>query len=157
MLPIKYTSFSPSVFFDRDEFLMPFSNLFDEFFNESFDFLGKDFFDKGSYPKVDVRDEETQIVIEAEIPGLTKEQVSVELDNGVLKIKGEKKIVDDKKSKTYVHKELKHSSFCRSFSVGNNVNIDNLTAKFENGILEIVLPKKVIEPKKEEVKKIDIK
>jgi HSP20 family protein len=157
MLPIKYSfPVSPSLF-DRDEFLTPFSQLFDDFFNDSFDILGKDFFEKGTYPKVDVRDEPTQLVIEAEVPGLKKDQVKVELDNGVLRIKGEKKEADEKRVKSYVHKELKHSSFCRSFVVGDNVDVDKLTAKFENGVLEITLPKKVIEQPKAAVKQIEIK
>lgn len=157
MLPAKITSqFSPSIF-NKDEFLTPFSTLFDDFFNDSFDILGKDFFEKGTYPKVDVRNEETQMVIEAEVPGLKKEQVKVELEGDILRIKGEKKDVDEKKSKTYIHRELKHSSFCRSFSIGKNINIDNITSKFENGVLEIVLPKKVPEPKLTEIRQIEVK
>lgn len=158
MLPVKYSSpFGPSLL-DKDEFLTPFSNLFDDFFNDSLTgVFGKDFFGQGSYPKVDVRDEEKQIVIEAEVPGLTKDQISVEIDNGVLRIKGEKKVIDENKSKRYIHRELKHSSFCRTFSIGDNVNADKLDAKFQNGILEVILPKKVPDPKVEPVKKIEIK
>ena len=106
---------------------------------------------------MDVRDEEKQIVIEAEVPGLTKEQVTVELDNGVLRIKGDKKETDEKKSQSYIHKELKRSSFCRSFSIGDNINKDTVGAKFENGVLEITLQKLQPSPKKEEVKKIEVK
>jgi len=156
MLPVKRTAFVPSVL-DRDEFLTPFSTLFDDFFNDSFDFLGKNFFEKGTYPKVDVRNEEKQVVIEAEVPGLTKDQISVEVDNGILRIKGEKKATDETKARTYVHRELKHSSFCRSFSVGENIDTTNLGAKFENGILEITLPKKTPEKKVEPVQKVGIK
>ena len=72
-------------------------------------------------------------------------------------IKGEKKIVGDKKSQSYIHRELKHSSFCRSFSVGENIDITKLDAKFENGILEVVLPKKTPEKKIESVQKVEIK
>ena len=121
------------------------------------DFLGKDFFEKGTYPKVDVSDEVDKLIIEAEVPGLTKEQVSVEIDNGTLRIKGVKQDVHDTSLKKYVHKELKRSSFCRSFGIGNNINKDKLDAKFENGVLKIVLPKVTPDPKREEVKKIEIK
>ena len=163
MLPVKYNPFnnSPSLF-DRDEFLTPFSSLFDEFFNDSFPSLsenfGVDFFGKGTYPKVDVIDNENNIVIQAEVPGLNKDQISVELDNGVLKIKGDKKEVnDDKKTKNYIHRELKHSSFCRSFRVDDNIDVNSLDAKFNNGVLEITMNKIKPSPKKEEVKKIEIK
>jgi HSP20 family protein len=158
MLPVKYSPFNSPSLFNRDEFLTPFSTFFDNFFNESFaDNFGVDFFEKGTYPKVDVRDEETQIIIEAEVPGLTKEKVNVELDNGILRIKGEKQDVDDKKTKSYVHRELKRSSFCRSFSVGNNIDTNGVDAKFNNGVLEITLKKLKPDPKKEEVKKIEVK
>ena len=156
---VRYSSPVVPSLFDRDEFLTPFSSLFDDFFNSSFPTLslGEDFFEKGTYPKVDVSDEPTQILIEAEVPGLTKEQVEVEIDNGVLRIKGDKQEVQDSSSKKYVHKELKRSSFCRSFIIGDNIDQSKLDAKFENGILKLVLPKKVPDPKKEEVKKIEIK
>jgi len=154
---VKYTNpWSPATLLNKDEFLTPFSNLFDDFFNDSFDFLGKDFFEKGTYPKVDVRNEENQIVIEAEVPGLSKDQVKVELEGDVLRIKGEKKDADEKTAKTYIHRELKHSSFCRSFSIGKNIETEKITSKFENGVLEIVLPKKTPDPKPVEVKQIAI-
>jgi len=155
---VRYNSSFPSLF-DRDEFLTPFSSFFDDFFNNSFPTLsfGDDFFGKGTYPKVDISDEVDKITIEAEVPGLTKEQVSVEIDNGVLKIKGNKQDVVDTSSKKYVHKELKRSSFCRSFVIGNNINKDKLDAKFDNGVLTIVLPKLVPDKAREEVKKIEIK
>jgi len=147
--------FSPAVF-NKDEFLTPFSTLFDDFFNDSFDVFGKDFFEKGTYPKVDVRDEETQMVIEAEVPGLKKEQVKVELEGGILRIKGEKKDVDEKKGKSYVHRELKHSAFCRSFALGKNIDTDKIASKFENGVLEVTLPKREPDPKPVEVRQIAV-
>ncbi len=152
---VRATTFSPT-FFNRDEFLTPFNNLFDDFFNDSFDFLGKDFFQKGTYPKVNVSDEDKELVIEAEVPGLTKDQIKVELEGGVLRIKGEKKSEDEVNKRNYVHRELKHSSFCRSFQLGDNVDVEKITSKFENGVLEITLPKKTPEVKAPEVKQIAI-
>ena len=155
----RYTAV-PSLF-NRDEFLTPFSNFFDEVFNSRFpdlhSDLGVDFFGKGTYPKVNVRDEETEVVIEAEIPGLTKEQVSVEIQDGILRIKGEKRQEDETKKKNYIHRELKQSSFCRSFTLNENLDQSQINAKFENGLLEIVLKKLIPSPKKDNVKKIEIK
>jgi len=155
---VKYNKLLPSFFdsFDRDEFLTPFSSILDDYFNQSFPYLDTGFFGKGSYPKVDVIDEEKQIIINAEVPGLAKDQVSVELNEGILSIKGEKKEENEEKKKNYVHKELKHSSFCRSFLVGDNVNKDAVDAKFENGVLIVTLPKTTPMPKVEP-KKIEIK
>jgi HSP20 family protein len=154
---IRYDRAVPS-FFNKDEFLTPFSSWYDEYFNDllPFDAFDADFFGKGAYPKVDVIDEENQIIINAEIPGLTKEQVSVDLEDGILRIKGEKQQKDEQKNKNYVHRELKHSSFCRSFSIGDNIDKDSVDAKFENGLLRITLKKTVSTPKVEP-KKIEIK
>ena len=145
--------------FPEVEALTPFSSIFNDFFNESFPSLDVGFFEKNSYPKVDVIDENEQTIIEAEIPGLAKEQVSIEVENDVLRIKGDKKeeVTSGGTPKKYLHRELKRSSFCRSFTLGDNYNKDKIDAKFENGILKIYLPKHIPEPKKEEVKKIDIK
>lgn len=156
----RYSPTVPSLF-DRDEFLTPFSSFFDEFFGNRFpelrSDLGADFFGKGTYPKVNIRDEESEVVIEAEIPGLTKDQVSVEIQDGILRIKGEKRHEDETKKKNYVHRELKQSSFCRSFTLNDNLDQGQVNAKFENGLLEVSLKKLTPSPKKEEVKKIEIK
>lgn len=153
---IRRNSAAPSLL-DRDEFLTPFSTLFNDFFNNSFDFLGKDFFDSATYPKVDVRDEGNQLVIEAEVPGLKRDQISIEVDGNLLRIKGEKKIKDEKKSQNYIHRELKHSSFCRTFKMPTTIDVDNITSLFQDGVLEILLPKKVVESTPNQIKRIEIK
>jgi len=155
---VRYNTSVPSL--NRDEFLTPFSSLFETFFNDNFPELhsnfGVDFFGKGSYPKVDIRDELDKVVIEAEVPGLKKEQVLVEVEDNVLRIKGEKQSIETKEHK-YIHKELKRSSFCRSFSLGENVDKNNVSAKFENGILEITLNKVKPTPKTDTVKQIEVR
>ena len=153
---------SPSLFSNRDEFLVPFSNMFDDFFNSGFPDLFNDFgiemYGKSSYPKVDIRDTETTTVVEAELPGLSKDQVSVEIKDGVLSIRGEKQEkTDNSTGSRYIHKELKKSSFSRSFSLGDNYDKDTIDAKFINGILEVTLQKITPSPKIEESKKIPIK
>ena len=145
----------PSLF-SREEFLTPFSTLFDDFFNESFPSLDVGFLSKSAYPRIDISETDISLELTAEVPGLTKEQVSIELNDGILSIKGEKKQEEEKKDKKYVHRELKHSSFCRSFVVGENVDKNAIDAKFENGILTVNLPKVTPTPKAEP-KKIEIK
>lgn len=156
MLPVKFRLFD-SPFVDRDEFLTPFSSMFDTLYNDMFKDFNKDFFEKGTYPKIDVRDESDCIIIDAEVPGLTKDQIKVEIDGASLRIKGEKKKIDETKSKTYIHKELKHSAFCRSFTIGKNIKMENISSKFENGVLEIVLPKIKPEEKPKTIRQIEIK
>ena len=146
----------------RDEFLTPFDKIFDDFFavnipNFSQDF-GVDFFEKGSYPKVNIIDYSDKIVIEAEVPGLDKNDVNVEIESNVLTISGNKVIVPDKNqvlAGTYIRRELKRSSFRRSFTLGDNISKDSVDANFENGILFVTLPK--VKPSKPDVKKITVK
>lgn len=146
----------------RDEFLTPFDKIFDDFFAANVpgftsDF-GVDFFEKGSYPKVNVIDFSDKIQIEAEIPGLDKSDVNVELEANVLTIVGNKLTTPDKESNetgTYIRRELKRSSFRRSFTLGDNICKDKVEAEFKNGMLLITLPK--VKPVKPDVKRITVK
>ncbi len=146
----------------REEFLTPFDRIFDEFFkanvpNFTQDF-GVDFFEKGSYPKVDITDYNDRVVIEAEVPGLSKEDVNVETLENILVISGTKRKKEHKdESGKLVYKELKHSSFRRSFTLAENLAKDNIDAKFENGILTVTLFKIKPSYEKQVTKKIPIK
>lgn len=132
---------------DRDEFLAPFDRVFDEVFANHFPELTKElgvgFFEKQSYPRVDVVDYSDRVEILAEIPGLSKDEVSVEVQENVLTISGQKvKKVDDKElTGKYIRRELKHSSFKRSFTLGDQIDKSDLQAKFENGLLKVTLTK----------------
>ena len=140
----------------RDEFLTPVDTLIDRFFNEAMPAFGTEFgvefFGNNSYPKVDVTDHPDKIVIEAEIPGLTKEDVSVDLEQRVLTISGGKRdtVVDE--NARYIRKELKRSSFKRSFKLGDNMKVKNIEADFNNGLLNITVPKR----EKDEPRKVKI-
>ena len=154
---VKYSKSLPS-FFDRDEFLMPFSSIFDDCFDELFPSFDSGFFSRGSYPKIDLQENENEVIITADVPGLTKDKINIEIDDGILSIKGEKrenKEEKDKKGKI-TYSERKCSAFCRSFSVGDNIDKESIDAKFENGVLTINLKKATptpkIEPKKIEIK-----
>ena len=132
---------------DRDEFLAPFDRVFDEVFANHFPELTKElgvgFFEKQSYPRVDVVDYSDRVEILAEIPGLSKDEVSVEVQENVLTISGQKvKKVDDKElTGKYIRRELKHSSFKRSFTLGEQIDKSEPQAKFENGLLTVTLSK----------------
>ncbi len=144
----------------RDEFLTPFDQIFDEFFKANVpnftQEFGVDFFEKGSYPRVDVIDFNDKVVIEAEVPGLSKQDVNVEVQQNILTITGGKsKNVTDSEGGKYIRRELKRSSFRRSFTLGENIEKDNVEASFENGILQITLSK--VKPVVPQVKKITIK
>ena len=137
----------------REEIMMPFDSLFDDIIQKAMpsftDEFGINFFGSNSYPKVDVIDHEDKITIEAEIPGLSKEEVSVDLEESVLTVSGQKHSSDQDTSLRYIRKELKRSSFKRSYKLGDNINGKKVKADFNNGVLLITLPKKEVEkPKK---------
>ena len=140
----------------RDEFLTPVDTIIDRFFNEAMPAFGNEFgvefFGNNSYPKVDVTDHQDKIVIVAEIPGLTKEDVSVDLEQRVLTISGGKRDVKQDDDVRYIRKELKRSSFKRSFKLGDNMKVDGIEADFDNGLLNVTVPKR----EKDEPRKVKI-
>tara|TARA_A100001037_G_C15147063_1_gene636806 strand:- start:1700 stop:2197 length:498 start_codon:yes stop_codon:yes gene_type:complete len=142
----------------RDEFLTPFDSLFDKVVNQAFPNFGQEFgvnfFGNSSYPRVNVADTKTEVRIEAEIAGLAREDVSVEYEDGMLTISGDKKTELEDPDVKYVYKELKRSSFKRSFKVDETtLEVDKISAKFDNGILNVAIPKKtVVETKTKKVK-----
>jgi len=140
---------------NRDEFLTPFDKIFDELMNKQFPAFQEEVgvsFNKGSYPKVNVYEHDDRIGIIAEIPGLDKENVSVEVEEKVLTISGDKHGVEDEGAKC-ITRELKHSSFKRSFNLGDHLDGDNVSATFKDGMLSISVPKTEPElPKKNVVK-----
>ena len=140
---------------NRDEFITPFDRIFDELMSKSFptfqDEVGVSF-SKGAYPKVNVYEYDDKIGIVAEIPGLDKKNVSVEVEDQVLTISGDKHGLDDSGGKC-ITRELKQSSFKRSFNLGDHLDGDDVTAQFKDGMLSISIPKKEPEkPKKKFVK-----
>jgi len=144
----------------RQEFLTPFDRIFDDMFGNMFpsvaDGFGDDFFTKGSYPKVNVVNYEDGIEIDAAIPGITKEDISLEITDGVLTIQGtgnQSRHVDDSQ---YLKREIKRSSFRRSFTLGDNLDSAKVSAKFDNGILTLSIPKLVPDDAKPITRKITI-
>ena len=139
---------------NRDEFLAPFDSLFDEFFSSRFPSLsselGTDFFNRGSFPRVDVKEYDDKLVLEADVAGLKKEDVSVELEGDLLIIKGAKKEDVNKDKAKYVYREIKRSAFQRSFQLGTNIDVKNVKADFKDGTLVVELPRIKVEEKKPE-------
>ena len=144
-------------FFDRDSFLTPLDKLFDQFFETSFPevvrTVGVKPYQGSAYPKVNVYEYDDKVGIVAEIPGLDKKDLSVEVQDGTLTISGEKhSILEDENAKV-IRRELKASSFKRNFELGENLDGDNINASFKNGVLSIEIPKLVpIQPEKKFVK-----
>ena len=133
---------------NRDEFLTPFDRVFDELVNKTFPTFQEETgvsFNKGAYPKVNIYEYDDKIGIVAEIPGLDKKNVSVEVEEDVLIISGDKHGFDSDGGKC-ITRELKQSAFTRSFNLGEYLDGSNVSAKFKDGMLSISVPK--IEPEK---------
>ena len=133
---------------DRDSFLTPFDKMFDQIVEASFPDVTKSVgvkpFQGTAYPKVNVYEYDTKIGVIAEIPGLDKKDLNVEVEDGVLTVSGEKSHGFDEGEAKVLRRELKHSSFKRQFTLGEMLDGDNISANFKDGILSIEIPK--IEP-----------
>ena len=140
---------------NRDEFLTPFDKIFDQLMLKQFpnfqDEVGVSF-NQGAYPKVNVYEYDDKIGIVAEIPGLDKKNVTVDVEEDVLIISGDKHGFDSDGGKC-ITRELKQSAFTRSFNLGEYLDGTKVSAKFKDGMLSISIPKKEPEqPKKHSVK-----
>jgi len=143
---------------NRDEFLTPFDKIFDELMNKQFptfqDEVGVSF-NQGAYPKVNVYEYDDTIGIVAEIPGLDKKNVSVEVEEQVLTISGDKHPDGfDTRGGKCITRELKQSSFKRSFNLGEHLDGDDVSAIFKDGMLEVLIPKREPEKPKKKIVKI---
>ena len=106
-------------------------------------------------PAVDLYEEKGDIVVKAELPGMEKSEIEVNLTDHHLTIKGEKKKEEEVKEENYYRSERSYGSFVRSLELPADVRGDKVTANFKNGILEVRLPK-TEEAKAKEIKvKID--
>jgi len=106
-------------------------------------------------PAVDVFEEKDEIVVKAELPGMNKENIEVNLTDHHLTIKGEKKKEAEVKEENYYRAERSYGSFLRTLELPKDVHADKVKASFKNGILEVRLPK-TEEAKAKEIKvKVD--
>ena len=137
-------------FFDRDNFLTPFDRMFDQIVEAQFPdvtrAVGVKPFQGTAYPKVNVYEYDDKIGIVAEIPGLDKKQLNIEVIDNVLTISGDKHTVADDEGAKVLRRELKASSFRRSFELGELLDGDSVKAKFKDGVLSVSIPK--VEPEK---------
>ena len=145
-------------FFDRDSFLTPFDKMFDQMVESQFPDVVRQVgikpYGNTAYPKVNVYEYDDKVGIVAEIPGLDKKQLNVEVENGILTISGDKHSAFENEGAKILRKELKESSFKRQFELGELLDGDNISANFKDGILSIEVPK--TEPEKPQKKFVKI-
>jgi HSP20 family protein len=116
----------------------------DRIFEDTFTSQGeeKDMAASNWTPSVDIHENESELVLSAEVPGIEDKDIEIEIENNTLSIKGERKIEKETKEENYHRIERSYGSFYRSFTLPTNVNQDNIKAEYDNGVLRISLPKK---------------
>ena len=130
-----------------------FDHMLDTQFPEVAKQVGVKPYQGSAYPKVNVYEYEDKVGIVAEIPGLDKKQLNVEVEDGTLTISGDKHGVWEEEGAKVIRRELKASSFKRSFELGELLDGNSINANFKDGVLSIEIPKTVPEkPKKHSVK-----
>lgn len=133
--------------------LWPSTSLFDDFLTRDL-FNWSDFKNEGvSVPRVNIVESDDEFKVEMAAPGMCKEDFHVELDNDMLTIRAE--VSNETEDKTYARRELSYQSFNRSFYLPNTIESEKIKAKYEDGILSLVIPKKE-EARKKPVKTIAI-
>ncbi|HHU16734.1 MAG: Hsp20/alpha crystallin family protein [Anaerovoracaceae bacterium] len=144
--------------------LVPFnrrnSNLiptgFDNFYNMLDDFFSDGWFPRRSLErdtfKVNVQQNDTEYLIEAELPGVSKDEINVELHDGRLTISVEREEKVDEEKKNYIHKESRYCSMRRSMYLAD-AETKGIKAKLDNGVLSIIVPRQVqaVKPEKIEI------
>jgi len=135
-------------------------------FNDLFDGFGDDGYLMPSFnfkkalvtPKVDVREEKNTYILEMDLPGKTEKDVNIELNSNVLTISSESKSekeekkeekAEEKNAGKYLIKERSFCKFARSFTLPDDVDLEKLSAKVNNGVLSVIMPRKALaEPRR---------
>ena len=137
-------------------------NPFEEFkdFRSRFDsllteFEGKESSLAGFNPVVNTREGEFAYHVDADLPGVKKDDISINVKGNVLTLSGERKHKEEVNEKDYHRIESSFGKFERSFTLPDGADVENITASSEDGVLEVVIPK--LKSETENVKKIDVK
>lgn len=130
---------------ERDE--DPFNSLVSDFFGDVMDFAGRSF-------RADIKESDDEYTIEAEMPGMKKEDINLELNDDYLTISAEHTEENEEKEDNYIRRERRQGRYTRSFYL-ENVNREDIEAEYDDGILKVHLPKEEKTPVKKRT--IDIK
>jgi len=112
----------------------PFDALWNSFFTNVMDRSELGF-------RTDVKEKEDKYIIDAELPGMKKEDISVEMDDDYLTISADNEYYEEEEEEGYIRRERRRGSYCRSFYV-EDIKEEEIKAEYNDGILEITLPKK---------------
>ena len=104
--------------------------------------------------RTDIRETENAYILEADLPGFTREDIHAEIKDGYLTIRAEHKSETEDKNETYLRRERSYGSFSRTFDL-DGIDAEAITASFKDGVLTLELPK--LTPKAEEARRLEIK
>ncbi len=128
-----------------------FEDYFDDFFQPNVSFLKEG----GNFPAVNVSESKANYTLEFNAPGRKKEDFNIHIEGNLLEVSSEQKQEVNEDKESYMRREFKLSSFKRSFTLPETVNVEGIKGEYAEGILKLTLPKKE-EAKKEGPKKITI-
>ncbi len=119
---------------------VPFPSIIDELLKP--DWVGGMQSFNANIPAVNIKETDASFGIELAAPGKTKDDFNIEIDHNVLTISSETKSENEETQGKYTRKEFNYSSFRRAFTLPETVNTENINATYENGVLNVALPKK---------------
>src|SRR6201998_1936194 len=102
-------------------------------------------------PPVDVYEDEHNVVLKVEVPGIDEKDIDVRVENNVLTVHGERKVEKEEKEENFRRIERQYGSFTRTFTLPSTVDTENVQANYDKGVLKINLPKKA-EAKPKQIK-----
>jgi len=103
-------------------------------------------------PAVDVKETETEFILHADIPGVNPKDIDVNMENGLLTIKGQRETDKTENKEGYTRVERSYGQFSRRFSLPETADADKINAKYDQGVLRITIPKQAkVQPRKIEV------
>lgn len=118
----------------------PFNSLVSDFFGDVMDFAGRSF-------RADIKESDDEYTIEAEMPGMKKEDIQLEINDDYLTISAVQSEEKEEKKENYIRRERRQGKYTRSFYL-ENVNQDDIKAEYDEGILKVHLPKEEKTPVK---------
>lgn len=133
---------------NSNNFMKPFPSVFSEMFDNHNNHFEGNYIPQNAIPAVNVKENKKDFKIELAAPGMKKNDFNVDVNNGVLTISSEKEENSEVDEENYTRKEFSFSSFKRAFTLPENINNENIEAKYEDGVLEVTLKKKEIIPAK---------
>ena len=119
----------------------PLNRFFEPFFRP-LAFADEDLMRGTWSPAVDVAEEKERLLVRAEIPGMRKEDIEIQLTDGVLSIRGERQFEQSSEERNYHRMETSYGRFVRSFALPRSIDPERISAEYRDGVLEISIPKR---------------